>query len=1233
MDTLHGESFLRAFCFSFFKVINSVRTWRILNVASVVIATLLLIFGFSAAAEDIEIYVGDKSYREGQKPQVLIIFDNSGSMRTTQYVKPDYNPALDYRTFGARDPNSLGSKLYFVVGMSVDTPLPNPDSTGSAQWIDSSFVACAASQGKLREIGYFTGHLKEYQFSGNAGSWRELSSSSSHSSIYLADCWEDILAEDQNNLSARLPDGNPAPVGYPVDGLGSAQNPTYFSTDLNLVSSTFGAGPVTTLYTENYLRWYHATNLGTVPKSRLDIAKQTMVELLESAPALDFGLMVFNLNAFSEYQRDGGRVVSKIGSNNTNIINTIKDIDAETNTPLCESLYEAYRYFSGQAVLFGAADRDASWWSGGRYVRYYANDPPRDSNAEKTSGVYLSPFDTSVQDGNATFKQCANNVNVILITDGTPTRDKAANSRVLSLFPTATTTSDSYLASLAQWMHTNDIYGDSSDGEQHATTYTIGFGRDAIDRAGALLEKTAEVGGGQYFPAEDAVSLQRALQVALSDILKVSSSFTTPTVASNNFDRTRSLDSVYYSMFLPAQGPRWSGNIKKLKMVSNVLTDAKGQPAVNDEGVIRSSARTFWTDINEGDDGNDVEKGGVVSMLRQKANRIRYTDIGTGSPLPTFSYESLRSAYGGDAQLASTLGVETSQVENYVRWAMGIDVDDSDSDGSTLDNRIDIFGDPLHSRPAVINYGPADSPDIRLIVGTNAGVLHMFADRGDTVDESWSFMPSMLFNKIKALKENFPGTDKVYGIDGTPVVYLRDLDNDGHIEASDGDKAWVFVGMRRGGNRYFAFDVSQPDIPRLMWQISPSDTGFTELGQTWSTPRLAFIKGHQAANGSAAPVLIFGAGYDPSNDNPGKMVDNQGRGFFIVDAETKRLLWSVSPNAGSSINKNMPEITESFAAPLTPLDSDFDGFVDRIYSADVGGNVWRTDLVGTDKANWRMSLFASLGGTDNNDRRFFSEPVVARSFYEQVTIKQVNAERQVYRRQRPFDAVLLGSGNRAHPAGLGVNDALFMLQDWQILPLEVGDPSITPIQMNALFDSTADPFFSVTDQQGFEEQEALLSGYNGWYYRLASGSEKSLSASLVLGGVAYFTSFIPADSVQSNQCLLNAGSGQLYAFNLNYGSRIFQQTSIDIGDRIPDTLELFLDEDEKGASKLLLIGVGAGENATGVIAPPVACVGGAECLQQKQNCQQTGNCSAQAGALGIKTTRTYLYVEEDADEQ
>jgi hypothetical protein len=61
--------------------------------------------------------------------------------------------------------------------------------------------------------------------------------------------------------------------------------------------------------------------------------------------------------------------------------------------------------------------------------------------------------------------------------------------------------------------------------------------------------------------------------------------------------------------------------------------------------------------------------------------------------------------------------------------------------------------------------------------------------------------------------------------------------------------------------------------------------------------------------------------------------------------------------------------------------------------------------------------------------------------------------------------------------------------------------------------------------------------------------------------------------------------------------------------------------------------VGAGDNASGAISPPVACVGGEECLQQKQNCQQNGNCSAQAGALGLKTTRTYLYIEEDADEQ
>src|SRR5260221_3260890 len=72
--------------------------------------------------------------------------------------------------------------------------------------------------------------------------------------------------------------------------------------------------------------------------------------------------------------------------------------------------------------------------------------------------------------------------------------------------------------------------------------------------------------------------------------------------------------------------------------------------------------------------------------------------------------------------------------------------------------------------------------------------------------------------------------------------------------------------MRRGGRTIYALDVSDPANPVFMWKRGcPNladnvgcDSGFEELGQTWSEPRVGFLRAF------ANPVLIFGAGYDPA---------------------------------------------------------------------------------------------------------------------------------------------------------------------------------------------------------------------------------------------------------------------------------------------------------------------------------------------------------------------------------
>ena len=64
-----------------------------------------------------------------------------------------------------------------------------------------------------------------------------------------------------------------------------------------------------------------------------------------------------------------------------------------------------------------------------------------------------------------------------------------------------------------------------------------------------------------------------------------------------------------------------------------------------------------------------------------------------------------------------------------------------------------VMGDPLHSKPLAIDYGN----DIRILLGTNAGYVHMFKDNeatdsaNNTVEESWAFIPQELFSVVKPL--------------------------------------------------------------------------------------------------------------------------------------------------------------------------------------------------------------------------------------------------------------------------------------------------------------------------------------------------------------------------------------------------------------------------------------------------------------------------------------------------
>ncbi|MGL6122808.1 MAG: pilus assembly protein, partial [Shewanella sp.] len=506
-------------------------------------------------------------------------------------------------------------------------------------------------------------------------------------------------------------------------------------------------------------------------------------------------------------------------------------------------------------------------------------------------------------------------------------------------------------------------------------------------------------------------------------------------------------------------------------------------------------------------------------------------------------------------------------------WLYGVDVDDEDKDGSSSDARDDMMGDPLHSKPLAINFGSkpvygadgklvSENLDVRILVGTNQGLVHMFKDSDagsadysiGSVSESWAFMPNELWGNVRTLRENLPtGIHSVYGMDLSPVAYTTKK-SDGSV-----DKAWLFLGMRSGGASYYALDISTPDSPSFKWMINSDTADFEDLGQTWSQPIVTSLKG------VSDPVLIFGGG----------MAATQGSGQAV---------YIVNANTGAFIKKFSDEGMGSIATKVAVLDSDNDGYTDRIYASDITGNVWRMDLAGTDETKWTVFKFAAIAGAALDNRKFFAEPVIAQTEFNNVHSDGTNLSYQ----KVPYDAVTIGSGNRDNPLDITTNDMFYVFQDRNVVSQNF---ATKPAAL------TASNLYPVTGAAPSDKDDDIAFGQKrGWYYDFASVGEKSLSASLIFNGKVYFTSFVPptnqAVDLDAGVCGFS-GQGRLYAFDLHKGTRTSSQLYYEVGERVPDTPQIVIPKPEDGKpADAYIIGIGKGECENGVCSGTIPLEGG-----------------------------------------
>lgn len=815
----------------------------------------------------------------------------------------------------------------------------------------------------------------------------------------------------------------------------------------------------------------------------------------------------------------------------------VAGLNAQGATPISGALGEASRYYRGGDVYYG---QNRGFATNDIQRRYYRTSHPDSFTGgtdvlphgcyDRESSVYQCHGEEIT--GNPTYVSpitdiCQTN-NIVLLSDGTPNTsfpsakaiidpviagDGNVNDGFVGYPGGCATALDGKDCSLkvAEAMANEDQETAFFNGIQTIKTHTIGFDLSAGGDAAVFLEALATAGKGSAYSADNANGLANVFDTIIKSLQRESRSFVSAGVSVNQANRLIHRDELYFALFQPDTDTTWPGNLKRYKLLNGQVVDSNDVNAVTSVGRFKDTAQSFWSSIVDGD---GVDLGGAASRLT--TTRSVYTNI-TADPITSANNRVIESNVNiTDADLNATDAIDRTDI---LRWARGID----DANGGIARKEM---GDPLHSRPVVANY-PSNSSVV--FIGTNHGYLHAISSA--TGDENWSFIPEELLSNLTIFQKNSVVTSHVYGLDGNISLYHDDTDHDSVIDP--GETAILYVGMRRGGRNYYAFDVSNPTTPSLLFEIKGGVGDYAELGQTWSKMTIAKIR----FNGADRLVAIFGGGYDTNQDIIGAhSPDGVGRTVFIADALTGARLWSAridatDPTVGTSAVNNL---TNSIPADVKAVDLSGSGYVEHLYVSDTAGQIFRFDInnvANTGAADLavggRLANIQSGAATEFNNRRFYYAPDVA-------AVKRPNYE--------DFIAVSVGTGYRAHPVANGTNDKFYVIRDTWVLdnksfPAITGTPrDLTEGDLQDITNTIGD-----TNSDGISDALVLIENTGapkyGWYLDFLQTGEKVLAESVTFNNKVIVTTYKPnLAGAGTGICEAPEGSSRAYVMNILDGT-------------------------------------------------------------------------------------------------
>jgi type IV pilus assembly protein PilY1 len=269
----------------------------------------------------------------------------------------------------------------------------------------------------------------------------------------------------------------------------------------------------------------------------------------------------------------------------------------------------------------------------------------------------------------------------------------------------------------------------------------------------------------------------------------------------------------------------------------------------------------------------------------------------------------------------------------------------------------------------------------------------------------------------------------------------------------------------------------------------------------------------------------------------------------------------------------------SIPANVRVIDLNTDTFADRLYAADMGGQVWRFDIFNGQPAASLINggVIAQLGGAP-----VAVPPVAAtRRFYYAADAALVNDE------YNNFLHVGIGSGHRAHPNSLVNEDRFYALRDYDVFNTR------TQAEYNTFTPTTDTGLVDITDDIDAD----VPVGSPGWRFELRDGGwigEKVLAEARTFANQVYFTTFTPANATTAlGECQPALGTNRLYIMDIFNGAPVKNLDGVGDETNLTDT-DRYLEFDGSIASEVVFLFPSPDDPDTCVgdecVPPPVACV-------------------------------------------